>query len=177
MFGITILQAYFYYLHYGHDSIKLKILVTSVCLLDATHSGFIFHINYYYLVSSIGHPENLRDGIWSLYSSPAITFLLSAIVQAFYITRIYQLCRPRWKWWICSPIIIFAVAHLVSGLETISKIFINATFALNRNAKTSVIPYSVTYLILDTMIAVALCVLLRNRRTEVHEPRCLFMPL
>ncbi|KIM77013.1 hypothetical protein PILCRDRAFT_825763 [Piloderma croceum F 1598] len=43
MFGITILQTYFYYLYYGHDGRKLKLLdrkVMSVWLLDTIHTAF-----------------------------------------------------------------------------------------------------------------------------------------
>ena len=24
---------------------------------------------------------------------------------SFYATQIYDLCRPRWKWWICTPVV------------------------------------------------------------------------
>jgi len=100
-----------------------------------------------------------------------ITFALSVIVQGFYITRIYFLCQPRWRLWVCCPIIIFLVAHIGFGLETESTIFINKTIVLNYNTRTSVIPFVSTYLVSDTMIVVALCVLLRNRRSGVHKSR------
>jgi len=172
LFGITILQTYFYYLHYNHDSLLPKLLVMSICLLDCVHSVAICHANYYYLVSGLQYPAHFRNAIWSLYVPGLLTLPISVLAQGFYITRIYRLCRPRWKWWICSPIIIATVAHFASGVEINSKIFSNKTLSLNQiKDGSSVITLSVINIICDTMITVVLCVLLRNRRSEVQESR------
>jgi len=120
LFGITILQTYFYYLHYNHDSLLPKLLVMSICLLDCVHSVAICHANYYYLVSGLQYPAHFRNAIWSLYVPGLLTLPISVLAQGFYITRIYRLCRPRWKWWICSPIIIATVAHFGEYLPVTS---------------------------------------------------------
>jgi len=170
LFGITILQTYFYYLYYDHDSLILKLLVMSVCLLDGVHSVATCHANYYYLVSSLEYPEHFQNGIWSLYVPGSLTQLVSVMAQIFYITRIFGLCRPRWKWWICSPIIILTVAHFASSLEILPKLFINKTISSNQDKdQSTVITLSVINIICDTMITVALCVLLQNRRSGVTQ--------
>ena len=53
--------------------------------------------------------------------------------------------------------------------------FINKKIAANSKTHVSVIPFSVTYVISDTMIVFTLCVLLRNRRSEVQGSRYLFL--
>jgi len=169
LFGVTVLQTHFYYLYYDHDSVKLKFWVAFIFVMDAIHSAFICHANYYYLISSFAHPENLKNAIWSLFIGAGLTVLLSVAVKSFYITQIYRLCRPRWRWWICSALIISALAHLASGFETISNDFIEAKFSTVTRNQTSDVVLSITNIVSDTMISVVLCVLLWNRHLEVEK--------
>ncbi|KIM74059.1 hypothetical protein PILCRDRAFT_828574 [Piloderma croceum F 1598] len=169
LFGITILQTYFYYRNYSKDSLKLRLLVWSVCMLDAVHSAFICHVNYYYLVSGFGNSERLKSGVWSLFMGAGITVILSFIIKAFYTYQIYQLCGPRWRWWICTPVILSVLAHGASGLQTITDCFIRETFEAVINAELSTEILSVTNLVSDTVIAAALCGLLGLRKSKVRE--------
>jgi len=169
MFGVIVLQTHFYYLYFGHDILKLRLLVAFVFLMDATHSAFVCHVNYYYLISSFGHPERLQNGIWTLFSAAGLTVLLSVTVKSFYILQIYRLCRPRWRWWVCFPLIVSVIGHLASGIEIIVDAFIEANFSSATGSQTSIIALSIISLVSDIMVSITLCVLLQNRRSVVKH--------
>ncbi|KAI6003093.1 hypothetical protein EDD15DRAFT_2226779 [Pisolithus albus] len=50
VYGITILQAYIYYMHYANDTSIVKFLVAAICVLDTLHVAFMCHLLYHYLV-------------------------------------------------------------------------------------------------------------------------------
>jgi len=174
MFGITIFQTYFYYMNYGQDSRSIKLLVMFVFLLDAAQSVILCYMNYYYLVS-VGINQVVGSSFDKLAHTISIssitTVLASVIAQAFYVTRIYQLCQPRWRWWICCPITISIVAHFAVGIAEYSIFYINAETLTRKNTRDIVIPYMISNLLPDVMITVGLCVLLCNRRAEVQVSR------
>jgi len=168
MYGITILQTYFYFVvYYVNDPIKLKILVTSAWLLDTLHSALVAHFNYYYLVSSFGNPMNLQDGVGSFFASDVVVFLINLLVKCFYVTQIYQLSTPPWKLWLSSFLVILLLFHFALGIGTAVLFFSKVKFVLlAHTVKWRVIALSATNLMLDATITVALCGLLRNRRSD-----------
>jgi len=144
--------------------------MTKLSLLDAAQSAIMCYMNYYYLCLGLTHPENFLNEFWITIPS-IVTVLTSVIAQTFYVTRIYQLCRPRWRWWICFPMTVSIVAHFASGIAEYSIFFINAKTITLKNTRGIVIPYTISNLLPDVMITVGLCVLLHNRQTEVRASR------
>ncbi|KAF8920295.1 hypothetical protein CPB85DRAFT_1556995 [Mucidula mucida] len=98
IYGITVLQAYFYYMTYPDDRKSLKLLVASILTLDTIHVVFICHAMHHYLITGFATHAVLLDGIWcvsspesydhimltcyrSLYSSILINIIIAFIVQ------------------------------------------------------------------------------------------------
>ncbi|KAF8521047.1 hypothetical protein JB92DRAFT_3111420 [Gautieria morchelliformis] len=91
LFGLTTLQTYLYYVNYAKDRAAFKWLQTPPPwlnnsplvkrVLDLTHTIFIAHTAYYFLVLQYGNPASLLDGEWSLIMEVAITVLVTVLVQ------------------------------------------------------------------------------------------------
>ncbi|KAJ3503446.1 hypothetical protein NLJ89_g8429 [Agrocybe chaxingu] len=187
IYGITTLQAYFYYLSFPQDGIKTKLLVASIWVLDTMHAIFMCHALHHYLIDQFGNAAALRDGTWTVFSSIAINVIMAFIVQwyascllecalsdphsiSFFTQRIFKLSPLDRRWWIAGVIGFFVFAHFVFGIQTVVYLFIKKQFArLKEVALTSALPFGVSAIISDITIAAALCMLLRNSRTTFED--------
>ncbi|KIJ04566.1 hypothetical protein PAXINDRAFT_22141 [Paxillus involutus ATCC 200175] len=64
LYGLTVVQTYFYYSTYPNDSSFLKALVAILWALDTAHTAVISHSLYFYLITDFGIPTTTI--IWSL---------------------------------------------------------------------------------------------------------------
>ncbi|KAF8807037.1 hypothetical protein BYT27DRAFT_6617947 [Phlegmacium glaucopus] len=69
IYGITTLQAYFYYMSFPKDDIPTKLLVAAIWILDTIHVVFMCHAVHYYLIVGFGNPQALVSGTWWVNSS------------------------------------------------------------------------------------------------------------
>ncbi|EPQ54073.1 hypothetical protein GLOTRDRAFT_139474 [Gloeophyllum trabeum ATCC 11539] len=121
LYGITVLQTYFYFLQYPKDSPAFKLLVASLCLLDSLHIVLVCHVIYHYLVTNYFNPIALLSGVWSLYASVAANVVIACAVQIFFTMRIYHLSGPRTKHWLTTLVTIFVILHFCFGVDTVVK--------------------------------------------------------
>jgi len=169
-YGITVLQAYFYYMSFPKDDITTKLLVGVIWLLDTLHVAFMCHALYFYLIIGFGNPLALADGIWPLFGSIAINVVVAFIVQCFFTERIFQLCSPRKRCWVTGIIAITVLAHFVFGLETV--IFLSMKKEFTRFKEVTLIaavPFGISTVLSDIIIAIALCVLLGSNRSSFDD--------
>jgi len=173
MYGTIVLQVYFYTITYPSDPMRIKLLVMFMWLLETVHSVFVAHFNYYYLVTSYGHPQNLQYGVWSFFAAAAVNIAINLTVKSFFVTQIRQLCSPPWKRWLPPAIMALVLTNTVLAIDSNVIFFKTVKFALlaNKSLRWRVIMLSVTNLTSDTVIVVVLCVLLQKRRTNYPESR------
>jgi len=170
VYGITTLQAYFYFLYYPKDSPGLKLLVTFIWTLDTLHVVFMCHAIYYYLVTSFGNSKALLDGTWSIYASMTVNIFMAFVIQCFYVKHIHLLSPRRIKWWLSSAIALFVLAHFCFGIDTVTQFFIKKSFGrLSEATYNGALPFATTAILSDILIAVALCVLLGSNRSEFED--------
>ncbi|KAI6104368.1 hypothetical protein F5141DRAFT_1204199 [Pisolithus sp. B1] len=124
LYGTTTLQTYVYYMHYSEDTFAIKLLVAAIWIVDTLHVSFVCHVLYHYLITNYGIPTSLDYIIWSLPASVLMNdlavlqiFMVSAI-QCFFVHQIYRLCRPRLKWLVTVPIMLFVLAQFGFGIGT-----------------------------------------------------------
>ncbi|KAF8149844.1 hypothetical protein B0H34DRAFT_163708 [Crassisporium funariophilum] len=169
IYGITTLQAYFYYMSFPKDGIATKLLVASIWTLDTLHAIFMCHCVHFYLITGYGHPEALVDGTWSLFISIAINVTIAFIVQCFFTHRIFQLCSPQKRWWVTGVIALTVFCHFVFGIETVVFLFIKKQFSRLKEIHMAAVPFGVFAILSDIFIAVALCLLLGNNRSDFDD--------
>ncbi|KJA15314.1 hypothetical protein HYPSUDRAFT_72104 [Hypholoma sublateritium FD-334 SS-4] len=139
IYGITTLQTYFYFLSFPKDGRRTKLLI----------GGFT-------------NPSLLINGNWSLFASIAMNVALAFLVQAFFTHRIFLLCEGPKRYWITGIISIFVLAHFGR--------FEKKQFVLLKEVSlTSVVPFGITTVISDILIAAALCVLLASNRSSFAD--------
>ncbi|KAF8896402.1 hypothetical protein BD779DRAFT_583570 [Infundibulicybe gibba] len=197
VYGITTLQMYFYFIYYPKDSLGLKALVATIWTLDTLHVVLMCHSLHTYLILGFGNPRVLVNGTWSLFASIAVNSRLlwrlshkgspihsgnaqnsSRFPHRFFTLRIYQLSRRRIKW-VLSSVIGFAVfAHFCFGIETVIYFFMITEFSrLNEATFKSALPFAITAILSDVLIAAALCFLLERSRTDFEDTNSLITKL
>ncbi|KAI6154487.1 hypothetical protein EDD17DRAFT_1072487 [Pisolithus thermaeus] len=164
IYGITTLQTYAYYMHYTEDALILKLVVAAVWVLDTVHVSLMMHALYYYQVINYGVPTSFEYIIWTLPGSDLMNVFIVFAVQCFFAHQIYCLCRPRVKWWVTAPIMLFVLAQLGFGAEAdiIEMIYHDASI-VPRIMYYGVTPAVATITLAEVMITVSLCVLLYGR--------------
>ncbi|EIN14690.1 hypothetical protein PUNSTDRAFT_124124 [Punctularia strigosozonata HHB-11173 SS5] len=166
LYGLTTLQTYLYYSRFPKDSFGLKFLVGAVWALDTAHVALICQAMYHYLVTNFANPLALLVGTNGTFISILVNLVISVLVQAFFVKRIYIVASPRWRWWLVVPIILLVLAHFAFGLATFIGVFKRRDFVrIQEIINTSALPFAVITVAADVSIAACLCVLLYNRRT------------
>ncbi|KAJ8502716.1 hypothetical protein ONZ45_g11499 [Pleurotus djamor] len=188
VYGITILQTYFYFCFYPKDSWRLKFLVFTLCVLDTTHVILMCLAMYHYLVtdfqlplstlsqmripqvSSYNIPSQLANGTSTLYISVAVNVLMAFIVQSFFSKRIFQLSTSRATYFLAIITAFFVFAHFCFGLETVILSWIKVRFdRLSENNYIAALPFAITAIMSDILIAASLCFLLGRNKSDFNE--------
>ncbi|KAF8071736.1 hypothetical protein FPV67DRAFT_893955 [Lyophyllum atratum] len=170
VYGITTLQAYFYYTYYPKDGYGLKLLVATIWTLDSIHVILMCHTMYHYLISGFGNVQNLLEGTWSLFTSIAINIIIAFVVQCFFTKRIYTLSPDRLKWWLSGIIGLSVLVHFFLGIETVVFFFLKKEFSRLKEVNfISVLPFAVFAILSDIFIATALCLLLASNRSDYED--------
>ncbi|KAK0450191.1 hypothetical protein EV421DRAFT_1899708 [Armillaria borealis] len=182
LIGALVTMTYFYFTTYPQDSPRIKYFVGLIWGLDTVHVVFMCHTMHHYLIAGFGDPAYLVEGTWSLFSSIMINVIISFLVQCFFALRIHGLCPKPYKWWITSVIGSMVFAHLCFGIGEITvvsdhfsannrwiwqKLFVRKEFSrLNEVNYVAVLPFAITAILSDLLIALGLCFLLRRSRTN-----------
>ncbi|KAJ3573634.1 hypothetical protein NP233_g2302 [Leucocoprinus birnbaumii] len=152
---------------------------------------------HHYLIRGFSEAALLSDGVWSLYASVAVNVLIAFISQSFFTIRIHKLSPDQQKWWISGPIGFLVFAHLCKLLdkfrahknisaqyygpntgfgmvcriaETIAYFFIKKEFIrLKDITLIAATPFGITAILSDIVIALALCILLHNNKSEFED--------
>ncbi|KAK7051016.1 hypothetical protein VNI00_005128 [Paramarasmius palmivorus] len=152
----------------------------------------VCHAMHYYLIARYGMPEALATGTWSLFSSLLTNIIIAFISQSFFTKRIHYLCPRPYKWFMSSltfmvslidsmdlmfsfwdrQVTLFPVFHgwLIRPSATVVYFFLLKDFSRLKEANhQAVVPFGVTAILSDIVVAAALVLLLDRARTEFQE--------
>ncbi|KAK0469781.1 uncharacterized protein EV420DRAFT_1634201 [Desarmillaria tabescens] len=211
-YGITTLQAYFYFMTYPQDSSGIKSFVALIWGLDTVHVVFMCHAIHWYLIAGFGNPAHLVEGTWSLFVSitssskgdvlatgqcdnklpecdlynlasslNGYTGVRSLSTLTYFpavFHRGFSVCPKPYKWWMTSVIGSMLFAHFCFGLETVGQFFVKKEFSrLNEAFFVAVLPFGITAILSDILIALGLCLLLERSRTDFANTNYLIKTL
>ncbi|KAI0826386.1 hypothetical protein BC629DRAFT_1455862, partial [Irpex lacteus] len=94
LYGLSLAQAYIYFRTYN-DRIFLKLTVALLCALQTAQVAANFHFQYAQLILGFNHPEMLLKVLWSEIAALTLELVINALVQSFYIFRIWQLSKKN----------------------------------------------------------------------------------
>ncbi|TBU39811.1 hypothetical protein BD309DRAFT_1021877 [Dichomitus squalens] len=120
LYGGILHQAYRYYRTYTTERLGLKTLVSATVLLETGHTAISMYICYRALVTDYGNPESLSNVTRSVDILPALSGLIVALTQSFFLRRAYlfgKQYRP-WALLVLFPLVAgfgFSLASTVDG--------------------------------------------------------------
>ncbi|CAL1703727.1 unnamed protein product [Somion occarium] len=91
LYGVITMQFYMYTARCGHDRRYIRTIVMVLWLLETIHTGLIVRVTYYYTVVAIEDPSVLLQIDWSVGLVLWAEICIVALVQSFYIRRIWIL--------------------------------------------------------------------------------------
>ncbi|KAI5896233.1 uncharacterized protein SCHCODRAFT_02614306 [Schizophyllum commune H4-8] len=95
-YGITFLQACFYFRSFPEDRRRMKALVAMVWFTVTLSHVFICHAAYYYLVKHQGNTYALMHTTWSLALPAGVNSMTGMMVQFFLARRVFILSGRNW---------------------------------------------------------------------------------
>ncbi|KAK7676417.1 hypothetical protein QCA50_020635 [Cerrena zonata] len=95
LYGVATAQAYVYSLNSNMDTLRLKGIVFVVWILETVHTALMLHQIYYYTIISFGNYDKVVLIDWSMSLALFAENSIVAIVQGFYIRRIWILSNNR----------------------------------------------------------------------------------
>ncbi|KAF6750445.1 hypothetical protein DFP72DRAFT_515102 [Ephemerocybe angulata] len=92
LFGVTLLQAYHYFMT-NHGSNWQKITVGIILILDTIHFSFAIHMFFVYLLTTSGSPSLESWVVWSLKAMGSTQVIFIIYVQGLYLYKIWMYSR------------------------------------------------------------------------------------
>ncbi|KAJ4490502.1 hypothetical protein J3R30DRAFT_3422234 [Lentinula aciculospora] len=163
LYGISLVQTFFYFNRYHNDAWYLKSLVAATVFFDTLHLCFIVHTIYFYLVSRYYDNEQLNYMVWSVLAEAIPTGFTGALVQTFYTVRVWRLSKKNHILAVAIMSIVFAqtacgTAWVIISLQlsTFQQLLGISSWTMSINALSTAA---------DVIIAASLCFLLAQSRT------------
>jgi len=166
LFGITTLQAYYYFHNYPKDRKLFKLSVTVLWILDTLHLCLIIQAVWHYVVIGFGDIEGLQVVIWSIKLQLAINVVIILIVQSLYALRV---------WWLGGyhhGILGYLVAGVVGGGFVVGIVLVYETYQLTYYSELENMAWAAeasfaTSTSIDFSISLAMCYYLRKSRGRI----------
>ncbi|KAG6375259.1 hypothetical protein JVT61DRAFT_3476 [Boletus reticuloceps] len=163
LYGVTIIQTWYYYNRYPSDPWYIKLLVAGVLVSDSCHQALITHTVYTYLVTDFETPAALANIVWSLVVEVFFNGFTALFVQSFLAMRVYRLSSK-------SRLATGSVMVLVIGEFILVTVYaIQAlqfhTFIQLSSLKALSMSVNAVAAAGDVLIAIFLCTLLQKSRT------------
>ncbi|KAG5719380.1 hypothetical protein E4T56_gene13513 [Termitomyces sp. T112] len=167
LLGVSLVQTFYYYLNYPKDRWFLRTLVALTALFDTVHLVLITHTIYHYLVSNYNKPESMELLIWSVLLEALFTGVTGALVQCFYLTRVWLLSNK-------NKFLTGFILAIVVANATMGTVWVVLSMQLNTfDELLSISPITISINALSTaadiLIAVSLCIILHQARTGFRK--------
>lgn len=161
--GAGLVQLYSYSNKYTNDAWPIKLLVVVVCCLDVAHQSMALSGLYKYLITHYAVPSFLNQSLPELNGIVIINSLITLLVQAFFLSRIFRLCEKK-------IYIIVILGSLIVAQFTISIVYFDKTYLITTLSERNglygfVIANTLTSATADIGICGTLVFLLQRSRT------------
>ncbi|CAA7260282.1 unnamed protein product [Cyclocybe aegerita] len=163
LYGVSFVQTWYYFLKYRRDVWYIKTLVATVCAFETVHQALISHTVYYYVITNYNNPIRLEDMVWSILLEVLFNGLISFIVQAFLLLRVWRLSGNS------IPLTVVIAALILAGFGCSTAFTAKSmklqTWAELGQLKGLSIAVNIVGAVADILIAAALFFLLHSSRT------------
>ncbi|KAF8629364.1 hypothetical protein AX17_005660 [Amanita inopinata Kibby_2008] len=162
LFGILIVQTYFYFTTYKKDVPWLKYLVLYLFIVETVNTGCDIAMMYQPLILEYGQAEATKYFPIMFASEPIIIVAVSTPIQLFLALRIRLLTGMNW-----IPLIIslFALVSLAGGIWTTVMIVLIKTFVRKPELHHPALVWFLASCVSDILITGVLVVSLSKRKT------------
>lgn len=115
LLGVLLSQAYVYAVNYRKDPLWIKVVVYMICFIETLGSAFSLDTMWSYFIVEFTDFLTVAHIVWSAGGILIIDMVVVALVQGFYIYRIWQLSRN----YVVTGIISFLLfSRFAIGLST-----------------------------------------------------------
>ncbi|KAF9059048.1 hypothetical protein BDP27DRAFT_528006 [Rhodocollybia butyracea] len=163
LYGITLVQALYYYNRYRTDAWYMKSLVAATIVLDTLHMGFVIHTIYFYLITKYYDNEQLNFMIWSVLAEAIPTGVTGALVQTFYTIRVWRLSKRNYV--LATLIMLFVLGQTGCGVAWVIISLQLSTYEQLLGISGLTLSINALSTAADVIIAASLCYLLARSRT------------
>ncbi|KAK2459931.1 hypothetical protein APHAL10511_008060 [Amanita phalloides] len=166
LYGMTLVQAYYYFILYSKDIPYLKMLVAILLIGDGTHSTLMIYTVYYYLVRNYYNPEKLGQVVWSLTCQTIFMILNSGLVQTYYALRVWRFGKNNL---LLLAILVLVLAQIVSSAVWVVMMLQAKSYAGLLRLRPMKITISLMSTVIDVVNTMGLIILLRKSRTGLNK--------
>ncbi|KAK2459932.1 hypothetical protein APHAL10511_008061 [Amanita phalloides] len=164
--GMTLIQAYYYFILYSKDVLYLKLLVVILLIGDGTYLGLMIYTTYYYLVTNYDNPIQLYQVVWSLTCQTIFMILNSSLVQSYYALRVWRFGKNTL---FLLVILVLAIAQIVCSAIWVVMMLQAHSFARLFQMRLLRITMTVLSAVIDVANTMGLIVLLWKSRTGLNK--------
>ncbi|KAI0713001.1 hypothetical protein C8Q72DRAFT_210630 [Fomitopsis betulina] len=166
-YGVSLAQTVYYYHEYPTDQFKIRALVAIVWVLDTVRTCCDLEFLWAYLVNAHADLAGL-----SAFTKPAVAEfffagLITLIVQLYYIYSIWHFMSAKWtRIGLTASMVLFALLSFAGGLVSVYDF--TPDFLVAGTLDRMKIPASiqtVSAVVTDVYVAIALTIILRKKRT------------
>ncbi|KAI6030335.1 hypothetical protein EDC04DRAFT_93574 [Pisolithus marmoratus] len=125
LYGVTFLQAFFYFQTYVDDRMGLKLFVALLVILETVHAALSVLVIDYYLITHYGQAQVLLSATWVFAVMCIIAFLIDFVAYLFFTWRIWAFTK---KMWIVIFMISIAVSRTTISIVTSVRSVLSATW-------------------------------------------------
>ncbi|KAJ7661969.1 hypothetical protein DFH06DRAFT_1471616 [Mycena polygramma] len=171
LYGVATSQVYFYFTEYPKDGIKLKILVSTVWILNTLQAIFMCFTVYHYTISSAFNVRMLIENVWPLPSSVMMHLTAAVLVMLYFVNVIFNATNgPKLRWSLTITNVLAVFLHAAFGIETVVDLYrTRSLLELNKSTNKAFLPMAGTQVGADVIIAASLCWVLQGNRSEFRR--------
>ncbi|KAF8319966.1 hypothetical protein DL93DRAFT_1913743 [Clavulina sp. PMI_390] len=159
LLGVISVQTYLYFQRYGKDPLATKIVVGLLWAMQAMQVAVSTRAIYHYLISSLLDPWALAVQTWEFSYYGTHLVLTSAIVQTFFLYRLWSISRQR------VLVVVNGILILGSLVSAVRSYLYQLSTNTHAHESWSVNAWLGLAALADTSIAVSLVIVLRSQRT------------
>ncbi|KAJ3511730.1 hypothetical protein NLJ89_g3930 [Agrocybe chaxingu] len=166
LFGVTTLQAYWYYHSYPNDSLVHKCSVGILWTLDALHLALTLHAVYTYAVKGFGDVLGLTRIVWSIKLQVSFNVVIVLIVHSLYALRVWLLGGYH------RGVLGYLVASVVAGGFVIGIVLAYSIYTVDTYPQLDSVAWTIyaalgTSTTIDFVLAAAMCYYLRKSKGTI----------
>ncbi|KAF8553856.1 hypothetical protein OG21DRAFT_1182638 [Imleria badia] len=167
LYGVTCIQAFFYFRTYEHDSWRLKMTVAVLVVLETTHAAMSMWVIDDYLVAHYGNVQALTSATWSSTSTYTLGLLIDFYVYLYFTWRIWLFTRSIWIVVLMSALSISRT--VISILATVFSVLKPTWSNYLTSYKALILAGNVLFIVGDTFSATTMAYHLTKFKSWSHE--------